>query len=126
MNNCTFYGRIAKDIEINTTQSGMSVAKFSMAISRFKKDDPADFINMIAFNKTAETIAQYFRKGDPILVNSRVQTGSYVNKEGAKVFTTDFIVDKFEFTSARKSENNNTNNDGLVSESFEDGEDLPF
>lgn len=126
MNNCTFYGRIAKDIEINTTQSGMSVTKFSMAISRFKKDDPADFINMIAFNKTAETIAQYFKKGDPILVNAHVQTGSYVNKEGTKVFTTDFIVDKFEFTSARKGENNNANNDGLVSETFEDGEDLPF
>lgn len=126
MNNCVFYGRIAKDIEVNTTQSGMSVAKFSMAISRFKKEDPADFINMIAFNKTAETIAQYFKKGDPILVNSRVQTGSYVNKEGIKVFTTDFIIDKFEFTSARKSENNNTNNNGLVSETFEDSEDLPF
>lgn len=126
MNNCTFYGRIAKDIEINTTQSGMSVAKFSMAISRFKKDDPADFINMIAFNKTAETIAQYFKKGDPILVNTHVQTGSYVNKEGIKVFTTDFIIDKFEFTNARKSDNNSMGNDGLVSETFEDSEDLPF
>ncbi|WBK39625.1 single-stranded DNA-binding protein [Clostridium phage CB452P1] len=128
MNKCIFCGHIARDIELTTTAGGMQVAKFSIAVQRMKKDDPADFLNMVAFGKTAETIANYFSKGSKILVETHVQTGKYVNKDGANVYTTDFIVDRFEFCGG-KSDNQNNNQSNYQEDIVpmdDNGEDLPF
>lgn len=135
MNKCIFLGNIAKDIDLRfAAGTGMAVAKFSLALQRMKKDDGADFINIIAFGKTGETIAQYFQKGSKILLECRVQTGSYNNQEGKKVFTTDFVVERFEFVqSANKNNNNSNNNNNNNNNSFNnddmtpiDDEDIPF
>ena len=68
-----------------------------------KKDDPADFISCKAFGKTAETMANYLRKGSLIGVTGRIQTGKYDNKEGRTIYTTDVIVNEFEFLESKKS-----------------------
>ena len=73
---------------------GNNNCKFTVAVNRFKEG--ADFINCVAFGKTADTIAQYLTKGNPIALEGRIQTGSY-DKNGQTVFTTDIIVDRFEF-----------------------------
>lgn len=128
MNKCIFCGHIARDIELTTTAGGMQVAKFSIAVQRMKKDDPADFLNMVSFGKTAETIANYFNKGSKILVETHVQTGKYVNKEGANVYTTDFIIDRFEFCGGKSDNqgNNQSNYQEYIVPVDDSGEDLPF
>lgn len=89
-------GRLTRDAELR--QAGeTTVARFSLAVDRRKKDDGTDFINCVAFGKTAEFIDKYFQKGSKIVVIGHIQTGSYTNKEGQKVYTTDVIVDECEF-----------------------------
>ena len=122
MNNCTFIGNITKDIDLRYAQEGkMAVAKFSVALNRdFKKngENNADFINCIAFGKTAEFIDKFFSKGKKIAITSHVQTGSYKNKEGYMVYTTDFVVDKVEFVES-KSAGNETRRESDTSTGFE-------
>lgn len=109
MNNFIGLGRISKDIEVRYSQGDtqMAIAKFSVALNRkFKKEgEPtADFINCVAFGKTAEFIEKYFSKGKLICFAAHVQCGSYTNKDNQKVYTTDFVVDEVEFS---ESKNNN-------------------
>lgn len=97
MNKEILIGNLTKDVELNfTAGSGMAVAKFSLAINRMKKGE-VDYINCIGFGKTAETIGQYFFKGSKIAIEGHIQTGSYDAKDGIKRYTTDVIVDRFEF-----------------------------
>ena len=127
MNKCIFIGNLAKDVELKTTNNGMQVGRFSLALQRMKKDDGADFINMVCFGKTAETIAQYLKKGSKAAFECHVQTGSYDNQEGKKVYTTDFIVDRFEFCGGGAATNNNSNtsaNEGFGEPVYND--DIPF
>ena len=124
MNKVVMCGNITRELEINQSQSGMSILKFSVALQRMKKDDGADFVNCIAFGKTAETINQYMSKGSKILFEGHVQTGSYDNKEGNKVYTTDFVVDRFEFVGG----GNASNTQSIPKDDFtpvDDG-DMPF
>ena len=100
MNNWNGIGRITRDIEIKYSQSGMAHCKFTLAVNRMKKDDPADFINCVAFGKTAEVVAEYVKKGYRLAVNGRIQTGSY-EKDGNKVFTTDIMVGNVEFLESK-------------------------
>lgn len=113
MNNVQLMGRLTKDIDLRQTATGVSVAKFRVAVNRqFKNQNgerEADFINCIAFQKTAETIAKYFGKGAMIAIDGRIQTGSYENQQGQKVYTTDVVVNNFYFT---ESANNRTNQNG--------------
>ncbi len=96
MNKVIILGRITKEIVPTFTPStGLAVSRFTVAVDR-GKDKGADFISCVSFGKTAETIAQYFEKGDRILIEGRIQTGSY-EKDGTKVFTTDIVIDKFYF-----------------------------
>ena len=98
MNLLVIKGNICRDIELKYVKNGdMAIAKFSVAVSRMKKDDPSDFFNCTAFGKTGEIIANNLGKGSPILINGHLQSGSYDHKDGYKVYTTDVIVDKFEF-----------------------------
>lgn len=104
MNSCIFFGRLVKDVELRYSQSGnVAVGKFTLAVNRAyqKGDVKADFLNMVAFGKTAETISNYFHQGSRIVVHCHVQNESYTNKDGNKVYQTNFIVDSFSFVDTR-------------------------
>lgn len=110
MNKVILCGRLTKepDIRYSVGATQMCVAKFTLAVDRkFKKEGEAsaDFINCVSFGKTAEFAEKYFGKGTKILVSGRIQTGSYTNKDGNKVYTTDVVVEEQEFA---ESKNQNT------------------
>ena len=94
MNNIILIGRITKDPELKYTNNGKGNTRFTLAVSRNK--DEADFINCVAWEKTAENIAEYFKKGSQIAVQGSIRTGSY-EKDGRTVYTTDVWVYKFSF-----------------------------
>lgn len=109
MNSVQLLGRLTRDPDVRYTDGGSTIARFSLAVDRrFKQEggETADFINCIAFGKTAEFIEKYFAKGLKIALNGRIQTGSYTNKDGVKVYTTDVVVENVEFA---ESKNNNSN-----------------
>lgn len=122
MNNVTLMGRLTRDPELQYSNNGTAFSKFSIAVPRDFKRDETDFINCLAFGKTAETIAEYLSKGKRIAIVGRIQTGSYNNKEGQRVNTFEVVVDKFEFVDSAKSEENNKN--VRSEEDLED--DFPF
>ena len=141
MNKVILMGRLTRDPEVRYTQSdnASAVARFSLAIDRrFKKDgeQTADFISCVAFGKTGEFIEKYGRKGTKFVVEGRIQTGSYTNKDGQKVYTTDVVVEQVEFAESKASAdgnttNNTSNSNTLTDTSFMDipdsiDEELPF
>lgn len=105
-------GRLTRDPDVRYTTGAtqMCVAKYTMAVDRrFKRDGDAsaDFINCVAFGKNGEFAEKYFRKGTKITVSGRIQTGSYKNNNGQKVYTTDVVVEEQEFAES-KSQNSGT------------------
>lgn len=141
MNKVILMGRLTRDPEVRYTQgdNASAVARFSLAVdSRFKKDgdQTADFINCVAFGKTGEFIEKYGHKGTKFVVEGRIQTGSYTNKDGQKVYTTDVVVEQVEFAESKASADGNTTNNTANSNaptytSFMDipdgiDEELPF
>lgn len=129
MNNVSLVGRLTRDPEIKTTNSGSSYARFSIAVDRRGKDAGTDFINIVAFGKTSEFIERYFRKGQRIGINGRIQTGSYEGKDGKKVYTFDVIAENVEFVESKSASASATpaNADGFVNvpDGLED-DGLPF
>ena len=125
MNKAVLVGRLTKDPELRyAAGSDVAVCKFTVAVNRMKKDE-ADFINCVAFNKTAETIANYLVKGRKIAIAGRIQTDSYTAQDGTKRYTTDVVVESFEFCdSSNKSNSSNNSIDDDVTP-VEDG-DMPF
>lgn len=103
MSNTTFYGRVVRDIECRYSQSGTAVAKFSIAVNRKYQqgDKKADFFNITAFGKRAETLSQYFRQGSRIVVYCHPQQEQYTRQDGTKVDTVSFILDDFDFVDTR-------------------------
>lgn len=98
MNRVILIGRFVKKPELQyTPQSQTAVTKFTLAVDRQGKDAGADFINVTAFGKRAESICRYMDKGRQIAVQGRLQTGSYKNRDGKTVYTTDVIMDDDEF-----------------------------
>ena len=100
MNRTILTGRLTKTPELKKTQSGSSVCSFTLAVDRqFKKSDQpeADFISCVAWNKTADLMAQYLHKGSLIGVEGRIQTRSYDNQQGQKVYVTEVITDSVQF-----------------------------
>lgn len=138
MNKVQLVGRLTKNPEVRTSDNQTCVARFSVAVNRrFKNAEgkyDADFISCIAFGKTAEFIEKYFNKGMAIGIVGRIQTGSYENKDGVKVYTTDVVVDEAEFVESKNSSSGGSvapaeNQDGF--DDFEaigneDDDDLPF
>ena len=107
-NNVTIVGRIAREINV-TDAGGTSIARTSIAVDRDYKNKEGkydtDFIPISALGKSAEFLDKYFSKGDTIAITGSIRTGSYTNKDGQKVYTTDVAVDKISFVpSAKKSE----------------------
>lgn len=107
MNKVILTGRFTRDPEIKCTNDGASIARFSIAVNRrFVKegsDQKADFLNCIAFGKSAEFIEKYFSKGMKADLSGRIQTGSYANRDGQKVYTTDIVVEEIEFGESKGS-----------------------
>lgn len=103
MNKVMLMGRLTRDAEIRHSQD-ITVAKFTLAVDRRGKEKDADFISCTAFGKTAEFVEKYIKKGTKIALEGRWQTGSYTNKEGAKVYTNDCIVEQIEFAESKKSD----------------------
>ena len=144
MNKVQLVGRLTRDPEIRYSQgeNATATARFSVAVNRrFKNAEgnyDADFINCVAFGKSAEFVEKYFKKGMAIGLTGRIQTGSYTNKDGQKVYTTDVVVEETEFVESKgasRADNSNnsrpapsaTNNNDFMSipDNVED-EGLPF
>ncbi len=137
MNKVIIIGRFTRDPEIkySTGENATATARFSLAVNRrFKNKEgnyDADFINCVAFGKTAEFIEKYFTKGMAIGITGRIQTGSYTNKEGQKIYTTDVVVEETEFVESKNKgtsdnvPNNNANSNSDFEETVSDDE-MPF
>ena len=108
MNNFNCIGRVTKDLEVKTSQGGTAVLNNTVAINRpFKNkqtgEREADFINFVAFGKTAEIIAQYHQKGSLIGLSGRMQSRSYQNSNNQKVFVTELVVNEMHFTGSNNA-----------------------
>lgn len=113
MNKVVLIGRLTKDPELKTGGSNnTSYSRFTIAVNRkYKNSDgkyDADFIGCIAFGKTAETISKFFNKGRLIAVSGHIQTGNYKDKDGKTVYTTDIMIDDFDFVESKGGGNGNT------------------
>jgi len=138
MNKAILIGRFTRDPEVRYTDGGTSIARFTIAVDRrYKKegDQQADFISCIAFGKTAEFVEKYFKQGMKMVVEGRIQTGSYTNKDGVKVYTTDVVAENVEFAESKASGGGNAHlpepsladaNEGFVDIGNIDMEELPF
>lgn len=107
MNKVILMGRLTNDPEVRygTGERNMAVGRYTLAVDRrYKRDgeQPADFIRCVAFDKAAEFAEKYFRKGMRICVSGRIRTGSYTNREGQKVYTTDVIIEEQEFAESKR------------------------
>ena len=133
-------GRLARETELKYGASGTAYCKFTLAVNRMKKDDPADFIFCSAFGKTAELIAEYVKKGNNLGVQGRLQQDTY-EKDGEKISKTGVTVDKIEFLEGNKTESttsepkksNKVNpkpdlnlGEPKVEINFEDDDEFPF
>jgi single-strand DNA-binding protein len=110
MNLVVLTGRLVRDPELKYGQSGMAYCKFTLAVNRMRKDDPADFISCAAFGKTAELIGEYLRKGNNTGVQGRIQTSTF-EVNGEKRYRTEVIVDRIEFLESRSSSANSFESD---------------
>ena len=140
MNKTILIGRSTKDADVRYSQGDkpMAIARISLAVDRkFKQEGQptADFINCIAFGKTAEVIEKYVTKGAKIAVVGHIQTGSYTNKDGQKVYTTDVVIDEMEFCESKNSQQSNnqpapapSGDMGFMNipDGIDDSDDLPF
>ena len=117
MNKVILMGRLTRDPEVRYAQgdSPLAIARYSLAVDRRQArnnngdEQTADFINCVAFGRTAEFAEKYLRKGTKIAVTGRIQTGSYTNKDGVKVYTTEVVVEEHEFA---ESKNASAGNEG--------------
>lgn len=148
MNKVIIMGRLTRDPDVRYSQgeNPSAIARFTLAVDRrfAKKDDPnaqtADFISCIAFGKAGEFAEKYYKKGTKIAVTGRLQTGSYTNKDGAKVYTTDVVVEEQEFAESKNSGSNTSSSapaqtapaqapsadDGFMNIPDDIDEELPF
>ncbi len=114
INNTVLEGRITRDLELRYTGSGIAVLNFNIAVKRpfenAQGERETDFINVVAFRKTAETISQYFSKGQGISIVGRIQTRNYENNQGQRVYVTEVVIDQFSFPIQNKNQGNQQQN----------------
>ena len=109
MNKVILMGRLTRDPEVRYSQgeSPMAIARYRLAVDRrFNRNNDeqtADFIGCVAFGRAGEFAEKYFRKGTKVAITGRIQTGSYTNKDGVKVYTTDVVVEEQEFAESKNS-----------------------
>lgn len=120
MNLVVLIGNLSKDPEVKYSQNQMAIAKFTLAINRYVKDgdNQADFIRVTAFGKQGELVEQYLKKGNKVAIEGSIKTGSYEDKDGKTVYTTDVIVNRIEFVEKKEKQESGFS-------SF-DSDDLPF
>lgn len=110
INNVTLTGRLTRDPELRYTPSNKAVATATIAVDRSRKDEngerQADFINLVFWNKQAETLANYVKKGHMIGVVGSIQTRNYENQQGQRVYVTEVVVNSFTFLESRSNQNN--------------------
>lgn len=124
MNKVILMGRLTRDIEVRYSQgeNPMAVARYTLAVQRkFKREgEPdADFISCVAFGRAAEFAEKYFRQGTKVVITGRIQTGSYTNRDGQKVYTTDIVIEEQEFAESKSASEANSGrqrNDGYQGE----------
>lgn len=141
MNKWIGIGRLTRDPDVRYTQgdNSMCIARYTLAVDRrFKRDgqDTADFIPCAAFGKVGEFAEKYLKKGTKIAVTGRIQTGSYTNKDGQKVYTTEIVVEEQEFAESKAAQSGQQNTQPAREEESMDGfmnipdgldeEELPF
>lgn len=137
MNKVILMGRLTRDPEVRYSQGQqpLAIARFTLAVDRRYKTEnepTADFVRCVAFGKNAEFIEKYFRQGIKVLIAGRIQTGSYTNEEGQKIFTVDVVVEEQEFAESKKvNEQKNLsdipeNGDGFIDIPEGIDEELPF
>lgn len=118
MNKVILMGRLTADPDVRYTQGQepLCVARYRLAVDRRRRgndgEQTADYINCVAFGKAGEHAEKYYRKGIKVLVAGRIQTGSYTNKDGQKVYTTDVVVEEQEFTESKSSSQNSGEHHG--------------
>lgn len=122
MNQAIICGRLVRDPEIRYTngEEAKAVAKYTIAVDRMR-DKEADFISCVAFGKSAEFAEKYFRKGQRVLISGRIQTSSYTNKDGQKVYTTDVLIATQEFADGKGSGESQTGTRPSPSSASADG-----
>jgi len=130
-NKAILVGRLTRDVETQFANNGEVIMKNNIAVQRQFKPKNADkhetdFINIVAFGKTAEFIGNYFEKGKLILIEGHIQTGKYENKDGNTVNTTDVVVDKANFIETKKSNNQEEVIYNTPEEEVTDGDNVPF
>ncbi len=114
MNKVILMGRLTRDPEVRYSagDNAMAVARFSLAVDRRRRanagsdEQTADFINCVSFGRQAEFAEKYLRKGTKLVVTGRIQTGSYTNKDGVRVYTTDVVVEEQEFAESKANSDN--------------------
>jgi len=133
MNKVILMGRLVRDAEIRNSGEKNKLARFSLAVDhRFKKDgeeQTADFLNCVAFRNQADFIEKYGRKGVKFIVEGHIRTGSYTNKDGGKIYTTDIIVENIEFAESKnagKASAEPRDGEGFMDIPDEVGEEMPF
>lgn len=141
MNKVILMGRLTRDPEVRYSQGDEStaIARYSLAVDRrFRREGEAtaDFINCVAFGRQAEFAERYLRQGTKIAITGRIQTGSYTNRDGVKVYTTDIVIEEQEFAESKSSQTgaNNTqteSNAKVITDAFMDipddiADELPF
>lgn len=119
MNKVILMGRLTRNPDVRYSQGerSIAVARYNLAVDRRGRrsqdsnEQTADFINCVAFDKAGEFAEKYFRQGMRVLISGRIQTGSYTNKDGVKVYTTDVIVEEQKFADSKNASTNNTRPD---------------
>ena len=111
MNKVILMGRLTRDPEVrySSGENALAIARYTLAVDRrFKRDGEAtaDFISCVVFGKSAEFAEKYFRQGIRITVSGRIQTGSYTNKDGVKVYTTEVVIEEQEFAESKGASDN--------------------
>lgn len=128
MDKCLFLGRLSKDVELRATQSGKSVANFSIAVDTgYGENKKANFFNVVAFDKNADNIAKFFHKGDRIALETEAQQNVWTDKEGQKHYDVNFVVRSWEFcesTKGREEQKPGIDDFMAIPDTME--EDLPF
>lgn len=143
MNKVVLMGRLTREPEIRFTagENGIAVARYTLAVDRKydREQQSADFINCVAFGKSAEFTEKYLHKGTKIAVTGRIQTGKYTNRDGATIYTTDVIIEEQEFAESKKnsqagssdngddgSRAGSSSGDGFIDVPDDIADDLPF
>ena len=141
MNKVILMGRLTRDPEVRYSagENSLAIARFTLAVDRRRNrngEQSADFISCVAFGKAAEHAEKYYHKGIKIAVTGRIQTGSYTNKDGVKVYTTEVVVEEQEFAesksassgsaAAQASPDPETDEDGFMKVPDGIDEELPF